>query len=258
MYINTFKYTPADVDCKLCTEYVKKFGCTACGCPWMAERIEAGVVGYAEVVRQMFPHDKRLMARLEPLIRDFPGMLWKDERHRQRMEGVKIHLGHSKRRDTPAFFAVMFLFTSDEDIYNASFQASHACMEAIEQAISRHYSNNRLDAEAAVNDVLEQFGPDRVQYVLANTVRHKEWDGRISRDNKAWASTMPLPEGSPQDRHSEYLVVDRCNPGLTDLFLKQVRQLAGEREKPSVREKLQKAPAAPRRSAPAKKKEVER
>ena len=32
-------------------------------------------------------------------------------------EGVKIHLGHSKRRDTPAFFAVMFLFTSDEDIY---------------------------------------------------------------------------------------------------------------------------------------------
>ena len=117
MYINTFKYTPEDVDCKLCTEYVKKFGCTACGCPWMAERIEAGVVSYAEVVRQMFPHDKRLMARLEPLIRDFPGMLWQDERHRQRMEGVKIHLGHSKRRDTPAFFAVIFLFTSDEDIY---------------------------------------------------------------------------------------------------------------------------------------------
>lgn len=142
--------------------------------------------------------------------------------------------------------------------YNASFQASHACMEAIEQAISRHYSNNRLDAEAAVNDVLEQFGPDRVQYVLANTVRHKEWDGRISRDNKAWASTIPMPEGGSQDRHSEYLVVDRCNPGLTDLFLKQVRQLAGEREKPSVREKLQKAPAAPRRSASAKKKEVER
>ena len=53
-------------------------------------------------------------------------------------------------------------------------------------------------------------------------------------------------------------MVDRCNPGLTDLFLKQVRQLAGEREKPSVREKLQKAPAAPRRSAPAKKKETER
>ena len=88
---------------------------------------------------------------------------------------------------------------------------------------------------------------------------HKEWEwAHLPADNKAWASTMPMPEGIPQDRHSGYLVVDRCNPGLTDLFLKQVRQFAGEREKPSVREKLQKSPAAPRRSAPARKKEAER
>ena len=46
MYINTFKYTPKDVSCQLCTEYVKKLGCTALRCPWLAERIEAGVVGY--------------------------------------------------------------------------------------------------------------------------------------------------------------------------------------------------------------------
>ncbi|HJB80867.1 MAG TPA: hypothetical protein H9712_07765, partial [Candidatus Flavonifractor intestinigallinarum] len=52
-YINTFKYTPEDVDCKLCTEYVKKFGCTACGCPWMAERIEAGVVSYQKLIERL-------------------------------------------------------------------------------------------------------------------------------------------------------------------------------------------------------------
>ena len=46
MYINTFKYSPQDVSCQLCTEYVKKVGCTALRCPWLAERIEAGVVGY--------------------------------------------------------------------------------------------------------------------------------------------------------------------------------------------------------------------
>mgnify|MGYP006940171427 CR=1 FL=1 len=39
MYINTFKYTPKDVSCQLCTEYVKKLGCTALRCPWLAERI---------------------------------------------------------------------------------------------------------------------------------------------------------------------------------------------------------------------------
>ena len=43
MYINTFKYTPKDVSCQLCTEYVKKLGCTALRCPWLAERIEADV-----------------------------------------------------------------------------------------------------------------------------------------------------------------------------------------------------------------------
>ena len=40
MYINTFKYKPEDVSCVLCTEYVKKLGCTALRCPWLAERIE--------------------------------------------------------------------------------------------------------------------------------------------------------------------------------------------------------------------------
>ena len=42
MYINTFKYSPQDVSCQLCTEYVKKVGCTALRCPWLAERISAG------------------------------------------------------------------------------------------------------------------------------------------------------------------------------------------------------------------------
>lgn len=46
MYINTFKYTPKDVSCQLCTEYVKKLGCTALRCPWLAERIEAGMAKY--------------------------------------------------------------------------------------------------------------------------------------------------------------------------------------------------------------------
>lgn len=54
MYINTFQYTPEDVDCKLCTEYRKEAGCAACGCPWLAERIEAGVIGYREAVLGTF------------------------------------------------------------------------------------------------------------------------------------------------------------------------------------------------------------
>ena len=44
MFICTFQYRPEDVDCSLCEEYAHH-RCTAeNGCPYIAERIEAGVV----------------------------------------------------------------------------------------------------------------------------------------------------------------------------------------------------------------------
>ena len=70
-----------------------------------------------------------------------------------------------------------------------SYQANSACKEAIEQAISDHYGNNRLNTEDAVKEVMGKFGAERVQFILANTIRHKDSDGRISQDNKAWAKT---------------------------------------------------------------------
>ena len=86
MYINTVKYTPKDVSCQLCTEYVKKLGCTALRCPWLAERIEAGVVGYRESVLETFPHERRLFHRLNLLIKHYPGSLWINEQHERRMQ----------------------------------------------------------------------------------------------------------------------------------------------------------------------------
>lgn len=86
MYINTFKYTPKDVSCQLCTEYVKKLGCTALRCPWLAERIEAGVVGYREAVLETFPHERRLFQRLNLLIKHYPGSLWSNEQHERRID----------------------------------------------------------------------------------------------------------------------------------------------------------------------------
>ncbi len=72
MYINTFKYKPEDVSCVLCTEYVKKLGCTALSCPCLAERMEAGTVGYAEAVAELFPYRPRLTARIMRLAESFP------------------------------------------------------------------------------------------------------------------------------------------------------------------------------------------
>lgn len=108
--------------------------------------------------------------------------------------------------------------------YRASRKADIACKEAIESAITEHYRDNCLGREA-VSQVVEQFGYERVLHVLANTVRHKEWDGRISQGNKAWARTVPVFEDLDawgNDRNKEF-VVDRSHPGIIDLFVDMVR-----------------------------------
>lgn len=141
--------------------------------------------------------------------------------------------------------------------YRASDQANFACKEAIEQTINSHYGDKRLDTGLAVKEVVEKFGQERVEFILANTIRHKDGDGRISRDNKAWAKTIPMPEDSGTSHRYAYLVVDEVNPGLTDLFTRQVRKVVQEPQKSSVLQKLKQEPPA-RKPAVPKKQEPER
>ena len=137
--------------------------------------------------------------------------------------------------------------------YHLSYQANLACKEAVEQAINSNYGDNRLDTDSAVKAVLEMFGPERVQFILANTIQHKDRDRRISGDNKAWAKTVPIPE----DGESRYLVVDKVNPGLTDLFTRKARKILQEAEKSSVLQKLKQEPSVHKPPIP-KKQEPER
>lgn len=114
MYLNTFKYTPEDVKCKLCTDYRKQAGCAAFGCSWLAEGIEAGVISYKEAVMGTFGGCSALLPRLHLLVRLFPGEL-RDEAHKRRMEGMQARLGYRRHRDTPSFHAALYLLTADED-----------------------------------------------------------------------------------------------------------------------------------------------
>ena len=110
------------------------------------------------------------------------------------------------------------------DAYRASFRANVSCKDAIEAAIRDNYHDNRLDT-AAVGQVAEQFGQERMLYVLAATVRHFDYDGRISRDNKRWANTIPVyknKDGMGGDSTTQFVVCS--HPGLTDLFLTGARR----------------------------------
>ena len=191
MYINTFKYTPKDVSCQLCTEYVKKLGCTSSSqsplvsvsadgencdrslapplptksatlrgprtsCPWLAERIEAGVVGYREAVLETFPHERRLFQRLNLLIKHYPGSLWSNEQHERRMQYQCAVQGYRRRRDTNAYYAAMYLLTSNDDVYRRT--ANCFCKDGIEfgYAVLKNTSPHNYALFMAARDLCDK------------------------------------------------------------------------------------------------------
>ncbi len=129
--------------------------------------------------------------------------------------------------------------------YRESLQANIACKEAIEKAVSENYHGWSADTKTAAVQVMAQFSVERIRYVLAATLQQKDWDGRISDDNKAWAKTIPVAD----EQNQHYFVVDQCHPGLTDLFVKRFREETAK--KPSIMGRL--AESTPKKTSMPKK-----
>lgn len=154
------------------------------------------------------------------------------------------------------------------DNYFASQKMNIECKNAIEQVISAAYHDNRLDSKDAVQEVFSQFGIDRTLYVLAATVQQKDWDGRFSVQNKQWAKTIPVVEDINNWGRNQTIkfVIDSVHPGLTNLFLDQVKQEAMQirdhntvtekKEKPSIKNQLT-APVSPKHKPAEKSKDRE-
>ncbi|MGN0545959.1 MAG: DUF3848 domain-containing protein [Acutalibacteraceae bacterium] len=140
--------------------------------------------------------------------------------------------------------------------FRLSSRADRMCKTAIESAISANYSNNSLSPEGA-KTVIEIYGVERVKKLLAFTAIVKDWDERISPENKAWAKTV-----RPNDAKEKIdlsLVIDGVNPGLTDIFIRQVKRIEAEHNQPqSILKKLESAKenVAPSTPTPKKKEQV--
>ena len=115
MKIRDFKYTPEIVNCQYCTEFVRG-RCRANGCPWMKERIEAGVVDYHEALDETFMEMKPLRQRVK-LVSACSRTFWRDENHRQRFAVAQAIFGIYRKRNTPAYYAALYLLTSDEALF---------------------------------------------------------------------------------------------------------------------------------------------
>lgn len=101
--------------------------------------------------------------------------------------------------------------------FRASNKVNEACRQCIDKAISTYYDGHILDSRA-YTQVIEQFGYERTMSVLANTIRSRDWDERFSRENKAWASGIRVPD----NRNMMYCVLN-SHSVLVELFTRMVR-----------------------------------
>ena len=106
------------------------------------------------------------------------------------------------------------------DNWLESYRENCICARAIENAISRYYTDNRLNPDGA-KECIKQFGFDRVNWVLANTVQEGKEDGRYHKENKDWARGFNIPK----DKDSwNYRFAVTAHPALVDLFIDQTRK----------------------------------
>ena len=119
---------------------------------------------------------------------------------------------------------------AEADDYLDSRRINIACKNAVEEAIDNHFDGMHLDSDV-VEPVLKEYGQERLTYVLACTLQYKSWDGRFSRENKAWAESISVEENVNRgvDANTDY-VVD-SHPAVLDGFVNLARKKITELEK---------------------------
>ena len=93
-----------------------------------------------------------------------------------------------------------------------------ACRDAIDRAIAEKFDGRKLPKETA-EDVIKEYGIERVSYVLANSVAHKRQDVRLSDENKEWAKEIE-PYAMWENRD---MIVD-THPAVLNGFINQTRR----------------------------------
>lgn len=109
----------------------------------------------------------------------------------------------------------------EEREFDSSFRQNVCCARDIELAI-RKFSNETDWSlkEGCAQTVLEKYGFERVNFVLANSLREAGCQHLFSDEVKAWGQKIYVP---PDSRYNRYFAADTGNRSLEE-FVNQVRQ----------------------------------
>ena len=153
--------------------------------------------------------------------------------------------------DVPVYYEPFnYAKENDEvDLYRTSYRLNSECKQAIHEAIADNYDGMYL-GDDAVDQVVRQYGMERVGYILANTLHHKSYDDRFSHSNKEWAEQVSTPEHNADRMTFRTDWVVDSHPAILDGFVTMFRgelEAQKTREQPFVKqfyvvENLQAAP----------------
>ena len=93
-----------------------------------------------------------------------------------------------------------------------------SCKDAIDQAIVENFDGYRLPKGTA-EGVINEYGIERVSYVLANTVMHRRQEDRISPENKEWAKSI-----EPYAMYESRDIVASSHPAVLNGFINRARR----------------------------------
>ena len=159
-----------------------------------------------------------------------------------------------KTLEKPAIYRNSALYAHEHgelDKWRKSKELNIACRDAIDNTVAENFDGWHLPTKKILTDVINKFGRERVELVLAATVQEKIYDGRFSKSNKEWAAGIPMIDGDKC-----YMVSDQTHSVLLDALAKAFRETYPEK-KPSVVEQL-KSSASKTQTTMSKKNEPER
>ena len=111
------------------------------------------------------------------------------------------------------------------DKYLLSHSLDEECMQAIGQAISDNYADNRL-GKGFEQDLISEYGLERVKHIVTTLIRRSEWDRRYSTENGEWANGTVGYE----DKSDEKRIYSSAHPGLIDMFADRVRKIEKQKK----------------------------
>lgn len=156
-------------------------------------------------------------------------------------EVYRLSLGEAKSR-------------GELDRFHASAYLDSCCRLAMDSAISAGLKRGEL-GRGCMDHILEEYGPSRVGWILAHTIRENRGDPNISRESREWAEGFHVPRNDPIGGSTWLDCVMGSPMAAVEAAARMVREGHGRQHgrqegaqarcKPSIREQLAAgAPAA--------------